>query len=98
MYQAPPYQAEIIKEEFEAKKEEPEEKIEKIEKEEVPSEISEEETIIIMQHDVEYEIINGQRFMLVKDESGIEPYSVEDGQELEIAGMKVKIKYGGGSA
>ena len=98
MYKAPPYQAEIIKEEFEAKKEEPEEKIEKIEKEEVPSEISEEETIIIMDHDVEYEIINGQRFMLVKDESGIEPYSVKDGQELEIAGMKVKIKYGGGSA
>jgi len=126
MYQAPPYQAEIIKEEFEEKEEEPEEKLEKIEetplpesgeeqpleiekpeekpeevekleREEAPSE-AKEERIIIMDHDVEYEIINGQRFMLVKDESGIEPYRVKDGQELEIAGMKVKIKYGGGSA
>ena len=137
MYQAPPYQAEIIQEEFEEKKEEHEEKLETTEetllpesaeessfssekpleiekseeqteevkeleneeasseaKEEVPSEEREEETIIIMEHDVEYEIINGHRFMLVKDESGIEPYRVKDGQELELAGKKVRIKYG----
>jgi ParB-like nuclease domain. len=124
MYKAPPYQAEIIKEEFEEQKkeepeeklekieethlpenieehpleiekseEQPEEKIEKIEKEEVPSEAREEEAIIIMEHDVEYEIINGRRFMLVKDESGIEPYRVKDGQELELAGKKVRIRY-----
>ena len=130
IYQAPPYQAEIIQEEFEEKKEEPGEKLETTEetllperaeeqpleiekpeeqpeeveklgreemsfetKEEVPSEISEEETIIIMEHDVEYEIINGHRFMLVKDASGIEPYRVKDGQELELAGKKIRIKY-----
>jgi len=130
IYQAPPYQAEIIQEEFEEKEEAPEEKLEKTEetflpesaeeqpleiekaeeqpeevekikqeeapseaKEEVPSEISEEETIIFMEHDVEYEIINGHRFMLVKDESGIEPYRVKDGQELELAGKKIIIKY-----
>ncbi|PSN82121.1 hypothetical protein B9Q01_08930 [Candidatus Marsarchaeota G1 archaeon OSP_D] len=122
MYKAPPYQAEIIREEFEEKEEEPEEKLEKteetesaeeqpleiekpeeqpeevekieIEREEVPSEISEEETIILMQHDVEYEIVNEQRFMLVKKESGIRAIYVEDGQELELAGKKVRIKYG----
>jgi len=131
MYKAPPYQAEIIKEELEEKEEELEEKLEKTEetflsksaeeqpleiekpeeqpeevekierveapsetKKEFPSEISEEETIILMQHDVEYEIINGRKFMLVKDESGIEPYRVKDGQELELAGKKVRIKYG----
>jgi len=86
--------------EIEKPEEQPEE-VEKLErkettfgtKEEVPSEISEEETIIIMEHDVEYEIINGRRFMLVKDESGIEPYRVKDGQELELAGKKVRIRY-----
>jgi hypothetical protein len=130
MYQAPPFQAEIIQEEFEEKKEEPEEKLEREEtllpesieeqpleiekseeekpeeveklereemsfetKEEAPPEISEEETIILMQYDVEYETINGRRFVLVKDESGIEMYRVKDGQELELAGKKVRIKY-----
>ena len=137
MYQAPPYQAEIIQEEFEENKEEPEEKLETTEetllpesaeessfasekpleiekseeqpeevkkleneeapseaKEEVPSEISEEEKIILMQHDVEYEIIDGQKVMFVKEESGIKPYLVKDGQELEINGVKARIKYG----
>ena len=79
--------------EIEKSEEQPEEKIEKIEKEEVPSEAREKEAIIIMEHDVEYEIINGRRFMLVKDESGIEPYRVKDGQELELAGKKVRIRY-----
>jgi|GEM_PF-1168138 len=131
MYQAPPYQAEIIKEEFEEqKKEEPEEKLEKIEethfpenieehpleiekseeqpeeveklereemsserKEEVPSEISKEETIILMQHDVEYEIINGKKYMFVKKVSGIQPIIVEDEEELQLEGKKVRIKF-----
>ena len=79
--------------EIEKSEEQPEEKIEKIEKEDVPSEISEEETIIIMEYDVGYENINGHRFMLVKDESGIEPYRVKDGQELELAGKKVRIEW-----
>ena len=85
--------------EIEKSEEEQPEEVEKLEreeesfetKEEVPNE---EETIILMQHDVEYEIINGRKFMLVKDESGIEPYRVKDGQELELAGKKVRIKYG----
>jgi len=128
MYQALPYQAEIIQEEFEEKKEEPEErlekteetllpesaveqpleiektkeepeKIEKLEKEasseaeEVPSEISEEETIILMGHDVEYEIINGKKYMFVKKVSGIQPITVEDEEELQLEGKKVRIKF-----
>jgi DNA segregation ATPase FtsK/SpoIIIE-like protein len=80
--------------EVEKSEEQHEEKVEKLESEEVTSEISEEEPIIIMDHDVEYENINGHRFMLVKDESGIEPYRVKDGQELELAGKRVRIKYG----
>jgi len=131
MYKAPPYQAEIIKEEFEEKKEkQPEEKLEKTEetlltesaeeqpleiekpeeqpeeveklkreeepfetKEEVSSEISEEETIILMQHDVEYEIINGKKYMFVKKVSGIQPIIVEDEEELQLEGKKVRIKF-----
>jgi len=86
--------------EIEKSEEEQPEEVEKLEREEmsfetkeVPSEISEEETIILMEHDVEYEIVNGRKFMLVKEESGIEPYRVKDGQELELAGKKVRIKY-----
>jgi ParB-like nuclease domain. len=130
IYQALPYQAEIIKEEFEEKEEEPEEKLEKTEetllpesaeeqpleiekpeeqpeeveklereemsfetKEEVPPEISEEETIILMQHDVEYEIINGKKYMFVKKVSGIQPIIVEDEEELQLEGKKVRIKF-----
>jgi len=127
MYQAPPYHSDIIREEFEAKKKEPEkteetllpesaeeqpsfvneqplevekseeqheEKAEKLESEEANPEINEEERIVIMDHDIEYENINGQKVMFVKDESGIEPYRVKDGQELEINGVKARIKYG----
>ena len=130
IYKAPPYQAEIIKEEFEEKEEAPEEKLEKTEetffsesaeeqpleiekteeqseeveklerkeapseaKEEVPSEISEEETIILMQHDVEYEIINGKKYMFVKKVSDIQPIIVEDEEELQLEGKKVRIKF-----
>jgi len=130
IYKAPPYQAEIIKEEFEEKEEAPEEKLEKTEetffsesaeeqpleiekpeeqpeeveklereeapseaKEEVPSEISEEETIILMQHDVEYEIINGKKYMFVKKVSDIQPIVVEDEEELQLEGKKVRIKF-----
>jgi len=123
IYQAPPYQAEIIQEEFEEKKEkQPEEKleqteetsfsesteeqpleiekaeeqpeeVEKLENEEVPSEISEEETIVLMQHDVEYEIINGKKYMFVKKVSGIQPIIVEDEEELQLEGKKVRIKF-----
>jgi hypothetical protein len=130
IYQALPYQTEIIREEFEEKEEEPEEKLEKTEetllsegaeeqpleiekpeeqpeeveklereemsfetKEEVPSEISEEETIILMQHDVEYEIINGKKYMFVKKVSGIQPIIVEDEEELQLEGKKVRIKF-----
>jgi hypothetical protein len=32
--------------------------------------------------------------MFVKEESGIKPYLVKDGQELEINGVKARIKYG----
>jgi len=86
--------------EIEKSEEHPEE-VEKLEreeksfetKEEVPSEISEEETIILMQHDVEYEIINGKKYMLVKKVSGIQPIIVEDEEELQLEGKKVRIKF-----
>jgi len=76
------------------KSEEQHEKVEKLENEEVTSEISEEEPILIMDHDVEYESINGHRFMLVKKESEVQAVYVEDGQEIELAGKKVRIRYG----
>jgi len=57
--------------------------------------VSEEERIVTMDYDVEYENVNGHRVMLVKEESRIETYHVEDGQELEIEGVKLKVKYGG---
>ena len=79
--------------EIEKPEEQPEEKIEKIEKEEVPSEAREEETIILMQHDVEYEIINGKKYMFVKKVSGIQPIIVEDEEELQLEGKKVRIKF-----
>jgi len=86
--------------EIEKSEEQPEE-VEKLEreemssetKEEVPSEISEEETIILMQHDVEYEIINGKKYMFVKKVSGIQPIIVEDEEELQLEGKKVRIKF-----
>jgi len=104
-YKAPPYQAEIIKEE-------PEEKLEKTEETPLPEsaretpesepesarETNKNNIIVTMDHDVEYEIINGQKFMFVKEESGILTYHVKNGQELEIKGVKVQITYGGGSA
>jgi len=125
MYQAPPYQAEIIQEEFEEKKEkQPEEKlekteetplpesteeqpleiekseeqpkeVEKLENEEAPSEAEEKERIIIMliEHEVEYGNFNGERIVLIKKESGIRAIYIEDGQELEINGVKARIKY-----
>jgi len=71
-----------------------EEKVQKLESEETPSEISEEERIVIMDHDVEYETINGHRFMFVKKESGVQAVYVEGGQELDIQGVRVRIKYG----
>ena len=76
------------------KSEEQHEKVEKFESEETPSEISEEERIVIMDHDVEYEIINGHRFMFVKKESGVQAVYVEGGQEIDIQGVRVRIKYG----
>jgi hypothetical protein len=86
--------------EIEKSEEQPEE-VEKLEreevpsetKEEVPSEISKEETIILMQHDVEYEIINGKKYMFVKKVSGIQPIIVEDEEELQLEGKKVRIKF-----
>jgi len=53
---------------------------------------SEEKRTVIMNHDVEYENINGHQVMFVKQESGIETYRVKDGQEIEIKGAKVRIK------
>jgi hypothetical protein len=87
--------------EIEKSEEEQPEEVEKLEreeksferKEEVPSEISEEETIILMQHDVEYEIINGKKYMFVKKVSGIQPIIVEDEEELQLEGKKVRIKF-----
>ena len=77
----------------EKSEEEPEE-VKKLESEEANPEVSEEERILIMDHDVEYESINGQRFMFVKKESGVQAVYVVDGQELEVQGVKVRIKYG----
>ena len=128
IYKAPPYQADIIREEFEAKKEEarenvkvsevesakecetderhaeeqpfanelPKEKVkeqpEEVKKRE--SEEAKEERIVTMDYDVEYENFNGERVVLIKKESGIRAIYIEDGQELEINGVKARIKYG----
>ena len=104
MYQAPPYQAEIIKEEFEEKllpeslvKEQPEESESKRETEGM-REASENEIIVTMYLDVQYENINGHRVMFIKKQSGMYMIYIEDGHELEINGVKARIKYGGGSA
>jgi len=104
MYQAPPYQAEIIQEP-ESEEEQPEEHSREIEtfeytheENEGARETNENKLIVNMDHDVQYEIINGQKVMFVKEESGILTYHVKDGQELEIKGMKVRIKYGGETA
>jgi len=61
---------------------------------EAPSEAKEEERIIIIDHEVEYENFNGERVVLIKKESGIRAIYIEDGQELEINGVKARIKYG----
>jgi len=97
-----PYQAEIIKEKFEEKlllgapaKEQLKESESKRETEST-REASEEE-VITMHLDVQYENINGQRIMFIKKESGIRAIYIDDGQELEINGLKAKILYGGGS-
>jgi hypothetical protein len=79
--------------EVEKSEEQHEEKVEKLESEEANPEINEEERIVIMDHDVEYENINGQKVMLIKKESGIQAVYVEDGQELEVQGVKARIKY-----
>jgi hypothetical protein len=98
MYKAPPYQAEIIKERFEEHllpkstvQEQPKESENKRETEST-REASEEE-VITMHLDVQYENINGHRIMFIKKESGIHVLVVENGQEIEINGVKVKILY-----
>jgi FtsZ-interacting cell division protein ZipA len=98
MYKAPPYQAEIIKEEFEEHllpkstvQEQPKESENKRETEST-REASEEE-VITMHLVVQYENINGHRIMFIKKESGIHVLVVENGQEIEINGVKIKILY-----
>ena len=111
-YQTEIIQAEFEEEEPESEREppesaeeQPEERPREIEKSEEHTRENEsaretnENTIIVnMDHDVEYEIINGQKVMFVKEESGIIHYSVKDGQEVEIKGVRVRITYGGDSA
>ena len=106
MYQAPPYHAEIIQEPESAREtpesEEHSREIETFEdtheENEKARETNENKLIVNMDHDVQYEIINGQKVMFVREESGILTYHVKDGQELEIKGLKVRIKYGGETA
>jgi len=112
MYQAPPYQAEIIqepesaRENPESEEEQPEERSREIEspeehtleENEVARETNKNKLIVNMDHDVEYTTINGQKVMFVKEESDILTYHVKDGQELEIKGVKVLITYGGETA
>jgi hypothetical protein len=104
MYQAPPYQAEILQEP-ESEEEQPEERSREIETSEDTHEgnegareTNENKLIVNMDRDVKYEIINGQKVVFVREESGILTYRVKDGQELEIKGVKVRITYGGDSA
>jgi len=79
--------------EIEKSEEQPEE-VEKLEREEAPSEAKKEERIIIVDHDVEYENFNGEKVILIKKQSGFRAIYIDNGQELEINGVKARIKYG----